>query len=69
MEEYSQPQPGSYSFPHPEVWTLALRLKQDGFDYAIYSRMEDNSLITGEVAFSGTADSYVKELEEAVYAH
>lgn len=69
MEEYSQPQPGSYSFPHPEVWTLALRLKQDGFDYAIYSRMEDNSLITGEVAFSGTDDSYVKELEEAVYAH
>lgn len=52
---------------HPEVWTLSLHLHKSCLKYAMYSRVEDNSLTFGTIDFAGTADRYVKEVETAIY--
>lgn len=57
-----------FEIQHPEVWTLAVRLRGNGLQYALYSRMEDSSLSFGDISFD-PADSFVKNLESAVYDH
>jgi hypothetical protein len=52
---------------HPEVWSLSVRLSDKRLQYALYSRLEDNSLIHGTIYYPNTTNNYLKELEAAVY--
>lgn len=52
---------------HPEVWSLSVRLSDKRLQYALYSRLEDNSLIHGTIDYPNTTNNYLKELEAAVY--
>lgn len=53
--------------PHPEVWSLALRLHRNSLEYALHSGEADNTLKFGELPFSDSISGYARRLEAAVY--
>ena len=53
-----------YNVPHPEMWSLALRLGDDSIDFTMLNG--EGSLMAGSVAL-GDGDGYAKRLEAAVY--
>lgn len=53
--------------PHPEVWSLALRLHRNGLEYALHSEQADSQLMFGELPFSESISGYARQLEAAVY--
>lgn len=65
--EHAEKKHNTIEILHPEVWSLAVRLSSGKLVYAVHSRMEDNSLIYGEIPFSGTEENDVKEIESIVY--
>ena len=52
---------------HPEVWSLAVKISDSGVDYTIHSRMEDNSLIYGNIPFTDKQTPAIKQIESAIY--
>lgn len=52
---------------HPEVWSLAVKISDSGIGYTVHSRMEDNSLIYGNIPFTDKQTSTIKQIESAIY--
>ena len=67
MMELTDKPNGTIEILHPEVWSLAIRLSPGKIVYAVSSRMEDNSLVFGEIPFDGSGKDEIKEIESAVY--
>ena len=67
MMEMTDKPDGTVEILHPEVWSLAMRLSPGKIVYAVSSRMEDNSLVFGEIPFDGSGKDEIKEIESAVY--
>lgn len=52
---------------HPELWTLALRLDDEGLRFIAFNALMDNSLIFRDIRFDSTTDDYLKALEDCIY--
>jgi len=52
---------------HPELWNLLLCLKVESVDYVIYTKAQENSLISGSIALDMSFGDYLKSLENCVY--
>ena len=52
---------------HPELWTLHLALGADKLQYVIFTKAQDNSLISGSIELEMSFCDYLKSLENCVY--
>ena len=66
MEEATGTDINTLEILHPEVWSLAIRISSGNLSYAIHSRMEDNSLVYGNITLTENA-SGIKKIETAIY--
>ena len=54
---------------HPEMCRMVLRVLDGRLDAAVYSTVEDNSLVYRSIALDASAPTPLKALEEALYAN
>ncbi len=52
---------------HPELWTMHLGVGKESINYVLYSKQQDNSLISGTVALDTAFGNYLKSVENCIY--